>query len=73
MAETTKNDRNRSLEDAVSYAVGHRIRIESLCLLNEAVYCASEIAELTHWPLTTVGHHIKELLDSGSIEVAKNS
>lgn len=70
MTETITPDRKRSLEDAVSYAVAHRIRIEILCLLNEAIYCAAELAELTHWPLTTIGHHIKEMLRSGSIEVA---
>jgi hypothetical protein len=71
LAETTKSDRKRSLEEAVSYAVGHRIRIEILCLLNEATYSASELAELTRWPLTTISHHIKEMLSSGSIEVAR--
>lgn len=71
MAETTKHDRKRSLEEAVSYSVAHRVRIEILCLLNEAVYTASELAELTHWPLTTISHHIKEMLRSGSIEVAR--
>jgi len=64
-------DRKRSIEEAVSYAIAHRIRIEILCLLNEAIYNASELAELTHWPLTTIGHHIKEMLSSGSIEVAR--
>lgn len=54
------NDRKRSLEEAVSYAIAHRIRIEILCLLNETVYSATELAELTHWPLTTIGHHIKK-------------
>jgi hypothetical protein len=64
-------DRKRSIEEAVSYAVGHRIRIEILCLLNEAIYSASELGKLTRWPLTTIGHHIKEMLSSGSIEVAR--
>jgi hypothetical protein len=71
LAQTTKSDRTRSIEEAVSYALGHRIRIEILCLLNEAIYSASEPAELTPWALTTIGHHIKEMLNSGSIEVAR--
>jgi DNA-binding transcriptional ArsR family regulator len=70
MAEIIK-DRKRSIEEAVSYAIAHRIRIEILCLLNETIYSASELAELTHWPLTTISHHIKEMLSSGSIEVAR--
>jgi hypothetical protein len=28
----------QKLEESLSYALGHRIRIEILCLLNEAVY-----------------------------------
>lgn len=71
MPATINPDRKRSLEEAVSYAVAHRIRIEILCLLNEAIYSASELAELTRWPLTTISHHIKEMLNSGSIEVAR--
>jgi DNA-binding transcriptional ArsR family regulator len=70
MAEIAKN-RKRSIEEAVSYAIAHRIRIEILCLLNEATYNATQLSELTPWPLTTISHHIKEMLDSGSIEVAR--
>jgi DNA-binding transcriptional ArsR family regulator len=70
LTESVKN-RKRSIEEAVSYAIAHRIRIEILCLLNEATYSASQLAELTHWPLTTISHHIKEMLNSGSIDVAR--
>jgi DNA-binding transcriptional ArsR family regulator len=70
LAEIIK-DRKRTIEDALSYAVAHRIRIEILCLLNEAVYSASELSELLHEPLTTLSHHLKEMLRSGSIEVAE--
>jgi DNA-binding transcriptional ArsR family regulator len=55
----------------VSYGLGHRIRIEVLCLLNEATYSVSELAKRTHQPLTTISHHIKELLKSGCIELAR--
>lgn len=71
MAPTTKQEQKRSAEQAVSYSIGHRIRIEVLCLLNEGTYSASDLAELTHLPLTTISHHIKELLNSGSIELAR--
>lgn len=70
MVEIIK-DQKRSFEDAVSYAIAHRIRIEVLCLLNEAVYSATELSEITHWPLSTISHHIKEMLNSSSIEVAR--
>jgi predicted transcriptional regulator len=61
----------RSVEQRVSYAVAQRIRIEILCLLNEATHSASELARRTGQPLTTVSHHIHELLKSGCIELAE--
>ncbi len=55
----------------MSYAVGHRIRIEVLGILNEGPRSPSELAKLTRQPLTTISHHIKELVDSGCIELAR--
>lgn len=68
---TTKPGQRRSIEEAVSYGVGHRIRIEVLALLNEGTRSPSELAKLTHQPITTIGHHIKELVNSGCIELAR--
>jgi DNA-binding transcriptional ArsR family regulator len=67
----TKAGQKRSVEEAVSYAIGHRIRIEILALLNEATHSPSELAKLTGQPVTTIGHHIKELVNSGCIELAR--
>jgi DNA-binding transcriptional ArsR family regulator len=67
---TTKPGRSRSVEEAASYAVGHRIRIELLGLLNEGTYAPSELAKLLGVPISTIGHHIKELLEAGCIELA---
>ena len=55
----------------MSYGVGHRIRIEVLALLNEETRSPSELAKLTRQPITTIGHHIKELVNSGCIELAR--
>jgi len=71
LSMTTKRDQKRSVEEAVSYGVGHRIRIEILGLLNEGTYSASDLARLIHQPLTTIGHHVKELVNSGCIELAR--
>lgn len=68
---TTKPERSRSVEEAASYAVGHRIRIELLGLLNEDTYSPSELAKLMGRPITTIGHHVKELLEAGCIELVK--
>jgi DNA-binding transcriptional ArsR family regulator len=67
----TKAGQKRSVEEAVSYAIGHRIRIEILALLNEGTHSPTELAKLTRQPITTVGHHIKELVNSGCIELAR--
>jgi DNA-binding transcriptional ArsR family regulator len=71
LVTTTKTGQKRSVEEAVSYAIGHRIRIEILALLNEGTRSPTELAKLTGQPITTVGHHIKELVNSGCIELAR--
>ena len=43
MSTTTGSEqRSRGVEEAISYAVGHRIRVEILASLNEAVASASK-------------------------------
>lgn len=73
MAKTNARtgQRRKSIEEVISYAVGHRIRIEALAILNEGVYSPDEIAEMLGEPTNKVSHHIKELLDGGSIELAR--
>lgn len=70
MARTTEPSA-RGVEQRVSYAVGHRIRIEVLAALHERSYSTAELARITHQPLSTVTHHVEELLKDGSIEVAR--
>jgi DNA-binding transcriptional ArsR family regulator len=62
---------SRSIEEAVCYAVGHQIRIEVLAVLNEGTRSPDELSRIIHQPLSKVTHHVKELLESGSIELAK--
>lgn len=71
LKEASKRLRKRSIEDAVSYAVAHGIRVDILCYLNETPRSPSTLAELMALPLSKVEHHIKELLASGSIELAR--
>jgi DNA-binding transcriptional ArsR family regulator len=61
----------KSIEERVAYAVSHRTRVYVLTLLNEGVYSSGEIAALMGERIANVAHHIKELLDAGSIELAK--
>jgi DNA-binding transcriptional ArsR family regulator len=60
----------RGVEDSVSYAVGHRIRIEILAALHEGPSTAVGLAKIVRQRLSTVTHHIEELLADGSIEIA---
>lgn len=69
--KAAKKLRKRTVEEAVSYAIAHGIRVDTLCYLNEALRSPSELAKLMKLPLSTVEHHIKELLASDSIELVK--
>jgi DNA-binding transcriptional ArsR family regulator len=60
----------RGVEETVSYAVGHRIRIEMLAALREGPKSAADLAKVVREPLSTVKHHLEQLLIDGSIEVA---
>jgi DNA-binding transcriptional ArsR family regulator len=72
LAKTTaRSGKERSIEEAVSYAVAHRIRVEVLAALNERSYSSAELARIVRQPLSTVTHHIEELFKSRSIEIAK--
>jgi DNA-binding transcriptional ArsR family regulator len=71
LKEAAKKLRKRTIEDSVSYAVAHGIRVDILCYLNEAPRSPSELARLMGFPLSTIEHHIKELLASCSIELAR--
>lgn len=63
--------RSKSIEEVVSYAIGHRIRVQVLVILSEGVFTPDQIAQIIGEPTNKVSHHIKELLDAGSIELAK--
>jgi DNA-binding transcriptional ArsR family regulator len=69
--KTSAKAADRTAAEAASYALGHRTRIEILAALNEHEHSASELARLVRQPLSTVGHHLTELVASGSIEVAE--
>lgn len=61
----------RGVEDAVSYAVGHRTRLEIVAALHEGPASADGLARIVGKPLSTVTHHIEELLKDGLIGIAK--
>lgn len=61
----------KNVEERVGYALGHRVRVGILTLLNEGVYTADDIAAIIGETRQNVHHHLKELLGGGSIEIAK--
>ena len=71
MSESVKSDREKSIEEKVSSALSHRIRIEIRCLLNESTYSAAELAARTRWSLPTISYHLKQMLRSRLIEIAR--
>lgn len=73
MVKTAKRtgQSGKSIEEVVEYALGHRTRVYVLTILNEGTYTPDQIARVIGEPLNRVSHHIRELLDAGSIELAK--
>lgn len=71
LPKTSAKAHDRSSEDAIGFALAHRVRVEILSALGEGDFCASELSRLLHIPQSTVQYHVQELLASGSIEVAK--
>lgn len=65
---TTARGQRRSIDEAVAYAVGHRIRIDALAIFNEGTASPNQIAKAIGEGVSKVGHHVKELFDSGCIE-----
>jgi DNA-binding transcriptional ArsR family regulator len=63
-----KTEGNRGFQDAVSYAVGHRTRVEIIAALHDlGTASAIELSRVVHQPLSSVTHHLTELLKSGSL------
>lgn len=70
-AKTEAPSPRRDRSSALSYALGHRLRIEILVLLNEGPRSPSELARELREPLSKVTHHVTELVNDGSIELAE--
>jgi len=60
----------RGVEEAVGYALKHQRRVEILCLLNGGEHNRYELAALIGVKPSKIKHHLRELLDEGSIELA---
>lgn len=61
-------ERTRLPEDASPFAVGHRIRLESLIILHEGDFSAGEIAGILGEDVKNVTNHLRDLYDAGCVE-----
>lgn len=60
----------KAIEEHISKALSHYLRVQILWILNERMASASELAEELSAPLNRVSGHIKVLKKAGCIEVA---
>lgn len=61
----------KGIEEVVQYAIGHRVRVQVLILLNEGTYTAAELSEAAGVPVNTLHNHLHRMLEDGSIEIAR--
>ncbi len=66
-----EGERPREIVEAVGYAVGHRIRIDALAILNDGTASPNEIAKILNLNVRKVSNHIRELFDCGCIELVE--
>jgi DNA-binding transcriptional ArsR family regulator len=67
---TSRSERKRPADEAVTYAVGNGTRIDTLAILAEGEHSPSEIAEILGVDTQLVRNHVRELFASGCIESA---
>jgi predicted transcriptional regulator len=58
------------MDEAVAYAVGNKIRNQALAILAEGMRSSSELAKIMGLGVKLVSNHVRELYDSGCIEIA---
>jgi DNA-binding transcriptional ArsR family regulator len=71
VVKTIARKARKGIEEVVQYALGHKIRVHVLIVLNEGVYTAGEISQIIGVPLNTLHNHLRRMLDDGSIEIAR--
>jgi DNA-binding transcriptional ArsR family regulator len=63
--------RPKGIEEVVQYALGHKIRVHILIVLNDGIFTAAQLAEIIGEPLNNVSNHLRKMLEDGAVEVAK--
>jgi DNA-binding transcriptional ArsR family regulator len=70
-APLVPGESKKRIDEVVPYAIRHPTRVKILIVLNEGTFTPGQIAEAIDEPLNKVSNHIRELLEAGSIEVAR--
>lgn len=63
--------RAKGIEEVVQYALGHKIRVHILIVLNDGIYTAAQLAAILGESLNNVSNHLRKMLDDGAVEIAK--
>ncbi len=71
-APRAAGQRKKSIEEVVGYALNHKTRVHVLIVLNEGTFTVKQLADIIGEPLNNVANHVRELLEGGSIEIAKS-
>jgi DNA-binding transcriptional ArsR family regulator len=61
----------KGIEEVVQYALGHKIRVHILIVLNDGIYTAAQLAKIIDEPLNNVSNHLRKMLEDGSVEIAR--
>lgn len=62
--------RTRRPDDALPHSVNHWIRVEALAIFHEGEFSAGEVANMIGEDVKNVRNHIRDLYDSGCVELA---
>jgi len=61
----------KRIEEVVSYALGHKTRVEILIALNEDLFTAQGLADRLGQSPSNIGNHLQRMLEDGSIEIGR--
>lgn len=67
-----KKPKPKGIEEVVQFALGHRIRVQLLIVLNDGIpMTATQLSEIIGEPLNNVTNHLRKMLEDGSVEIAR--
>lgn len=70
-AAARAGESKKRIDEVVRFAVRHATRVHILIVLNEGCFTTRQIAHIIDEPFKRTSDQVRELLDAGSIEIAK--